>query len=297
MKNLDNSSYRKYTGKSEAHKAFNSLRGIIQGIAIDGQVNQKEIVELERWCEKHEFLAAKNPFNDLITNIQVIISDQEVTEEEIKDMEWMCDKFADGFGYYDAYTSDLQILQGICHGILADGVVQDHEIVELEKWLSENDHLATYYPYDEIFSLISKVLADGKVEESEKQLLMRYFNEFVSLTDQELQEQIAEAVKPIPIGGICTKVSGIRFTDQQFCFTGASSRGSRSQIAALIEKYGGKCVNSVSKQTNYLIVGDDGNPCWAFACYGRKVEKAISLRKEGVPILIIHETDFWREID
>jgi hypothetical protein len=56
-------------------------------------------------------------------------------------------------------------------------------------------------------------------------------------------------------------------------------------------------VNSVSRKTNYLIVGDDGNPCWAFACYGRKVEKAINLRKQGTQIIIVHENDFWREID
>ncbi|GMA55471.1 hypothetical protein GCM10025857_68280 [Alicyclobacillus contaminans] len=45
--------------------------------------------------------------------------------------------------------------------------------------------------------------------------------------------------------------------------------------------------------TDYLVVGDQGNPCWAFSCYGRKVEKAVKLRKQGRRILIIHEVDFW----
>lgn len=297
MKKLDDHSYRIFTGKSEAHKAFNSLKGIIEGIAIDTKVNQKEIDELEWWCDNHEFLAKRNPFNDLITNIQVIISDNVVTEEEIKDMRWLCDKFEDGFEYYDEFTSDLQVLQGICHGILADGIIEDKEVSELENWLSENQHLATYYPYDEITSLITEVLSDGKIDESERTLLKRYFNEFVNLSDIELQEKINEEVKDVRIGGICSKVSDIRFIDHQFCFTGTSARSSRSKIAKLIEEYGGKYVNSVSRKTNYLIVGDDGNPCWAFACYGRKVEKAINLRKEGAQILIVHENDFWREID
>lgn len=296
MKNPDDSSYRFYTGKSEAHKAFNSLRGIIEGIALDTKINQKEIDELDWWCDKHEFLTDRNPFNDLITNIQVIISDNIVTEEEINDMKWLCDKFKDGFEYYDEFTSDLQVLQGICHGILADGIVKDEEITELKNWLSENQHLATYYPYDEITSLITEVLADGKIDEDERILLKRYFNEFVNLSDIELQEKINEEVKDVKIGGICSKVPDIRFIDNQFCFTGTSAKSSRSEIAKLIGEYGGKFVNSVSKKTNYLIVGDDGNPCWAFACYGRKVEKAISLRKEGAQILIVHENDFWREI-
>lgn len=297
MKNLDDSSYRIYTGKSEAHKAFNSLRGIIQGIALDTKINQKEGNELEKWCDKHEFLANRNPFNDLITNIQVIISDNVVTEEEIKDMIWLCDKFENGFEYYDEYTSDLQVLQGICHGILADGIINDKEITELKCWLTQNSHLESYFPYDEISSLISQILADREIDEFEKNLLKKYFTEFVNLNDERLQEQINEDIKNIKIGGICSNVSNIRFLDNQFCFTGTSSRSSRGMIAKLIEEYGGKFINSVSKQTNYLIVGDNGNPCWAFACYGRKVETAVNLRKEGAKIMIVHENDFWREID
>ncbi|NUQ22986.1 MAG: hypothetical protein HUU34_03470 [Saprospiraceae bacterium] len=222
MKKLDESSYRQYTGKSEVHKAFNSLRGIIEGIVLDAKINQKEILELDKWCDNHQFLAVRNPFNDLIKNIQVIISDNEVTEEEINDMKWLCDKFAYGFDYYDDFTSDLQVLQGICHGILADGILKDDEIISLKKWLKDNSHLSTYYPYDEISSLISEVLSDNVIDENERKLLKKYFSEFVKLSDTELQEQIKEEIKNINIGGICSKVSNIVFTDNQFCFTGTS---------------------------------------------------------------------------
>lgn len=47
-----------------------------------------------------------------------------------------------------------------------------------------------------------------------------------------------------------------------------------------------------SKKVNYLVVGGEGNPCWAYACYGRKVEKAVELRRQGHPIVIVHENDF-----
>jgi hypothetical protein len=297
MKKDEDSNYRQFTGKSEAHKAFNSLRGIIDGISLDTKINQKEIDELDKWCDKHEFLAKKNPFNDLITNVQVIISDNIITEEEVEDMKWLCNKFEDGFDFYDKFTSDLQRLQGICHGILADGVVKDDEVIALNDWLNAHNHLSTYYPYDEITSLITEVLEDGIVDKEEKKLLKKYFNEFVNLNDAELQEQINNDVKDVRIGGICAIAPEIKFIDNQFCFTGTSERSSRSEIAKTIEEYGGKYVNSVSKKTNYLIVGDDGNPCWAYACYGRKVEKAIKLRKEGEQIIIVHENDFWDEIE
>ena len=51
------------------------------------------------------------------------------------------------------------------------------------------------------------------------------------------------------------------------------------------------------RKTNYLIVGNAGNPCWAYACYGRKIEEAVALRKEGAQVTIVNETDFWDAVD
>ena len=56
---------------------------------------------------------------------------------------------------------------------------------------------------------------------------------------------------------------------------------------------GGSISKGITKTTDYLIVGDGGNPCWAFACYGRKVEAAVQLRKLGHQISLVHEFDFW----
>ncbi len=46
------------------------------------------------------------------------------------------------------------------------------------------------------------------------------------------------------------------------------------------------------KKVHYVVIGAEGNQCWAYSCYGRKVEKAIKLRKEGVRVVIVHELDF-----
>ena len=289
--------YRIFTGPGEAHKAFNSLQGIIEGISIDEKVNESEIAELERWCEKHEHLSNQNPFYDLITNIQVIISDNEVTIEEIEDMKWLCEKFRDGFTYYDEFTSDLQQLQGICHGILADGKVRDEEINQLISWLDEHSHLSSYYPYDEITSLVTEVVSDGVIDEDERRLLAKYFSEFVTLTDSELQTKITNDTESVQIGGICSIAPELTFGGKKYCFTGRSSRKTRGEIQQAIEKLGGEFSKGVTLDTDYLVVGDDGNPCWAYSCYGRKVEKAISLRKQGKQVVIVHEADFWDEAE
>ena len=46
------------------------------------------------------------------------------------------------------------------------------------------------------------------------------------------------------------------FTDKKFVITGTISFMSRDEIKALIESYGGKAIDSVSKKTDVVIVGD-----------------------------------------
>jgi len=58
-----------------------------------------------------------------------------------------------------------------------------------------------------------------------------------------------------------------------FVFTGTLANRSREEAEALVASHGGKAGSSVSKKTNYVVVGADS---------GSKFEKAKSL---GVPIL------------
>jgi len=69
-----------------------------------------------------------------------------------------------------------------------------------------------------------------------------------------------------------------RFAGKTFVFTGALARRSRDEAAAEVLRHGGKVSGSVSKLTDYVVVGADP---------GSKHDKARSL---GVTIL--HEDDF-----
>jgi hypothetical protein len=293
MEKHDTPAYRQFTTKSEADKALNSLRGILIGINLDGQVNDAELLELGNWCSKHQELVDRNPFKDFMLLISEVINEHADREELIEDLLWRCKQYESENIFYNQATADLQTLQGICHGILADGLINDEEVKSLDKWLEDNEHLASYYPYDELRSLIISVLSDGKIDAQERLRLMAYFNEFVNLTDAELSSKIKLETADVTISGICTVDPNVIFVGKTFCFTGLSKKAKRSEIAQQIISLGGFFSNTITKTTDYLIVGDDGNPCWAFACYGRKVEVAVGLRKQGNQISLIHEYDFW----
>ncbi|RMG67085.1 MAG: NAD-dependent DNA ligase LigA, partial [Calditrichaeota bacterium] len=74
-----------------------------------------------------------------------------------------------------------------------------------------------------------------------------------------------------------------RFAGKTFVFTGTLSRFTRDEAARLVEERGGKVSNSVSRKTDYLVVGADP---------GSKLQKAQQL---GVQIL--NEEEFYRMLE
>lgn len=291
--------YRKFTKPSELHKAVNTLRGIVAGITTDYKISDDEVNELSHWCLQHADLIDRHPFSELIPMIQSAYQDGILEESEANDIVWLCNNFVSDSDYYNLVTSGLQFLGGLIHGILADGVITDSEIRTLKSWIASNDYLSGSYPFDEIESLLLSILMDGKIADDERKMLTAFLSNFIDLTrSYNLSLHDLEALKEkYSIGGICSVCQEIRFKGNLFCFTGQSARATRSEIAAIISHQGGEFKNNITNSTRYLIVGNDGNPCWAYSCYGRKIEDAVNRRKTGQQLSIVNEIDFWDIID
>ena len=291
--------YRQFTKPAELHKAINTLRGLVAGINSDLAVGDKEVTELAHWCELHAHLRDRHPFSEILPVVEHAYEDGVVTEDEAKDILWLCNNFVDDSSYYDMMTSSIQFLAGMLHGLLAEGELSDREITTLKAWIDANDFLAGTYPFDEINSLLHVVLEDKKITADEREKLMAFFGNIIDFTaSYNLSEKdFSQLREKYSIGGICAVCPEIVFEGKLFCFTGESYRAKRAEIAETITRLGGKARSSVSAKTDYLVVGNAGNPCWAYACYGRKIEEAVNLRKEGAGVVIVNETDFWDAVD
>ncbi len=68
-------------------------------------------------------------------------------------------------------------------------------------------------------------------------------------------------------------VKSNKLADKSFVFTGGLANRSREDAGEIVKQHGGKVVSSVSKKTDYVVVGSDP---------GSKYDKAKEL---GVPIL------------
>lgn len=293
--------YRQYMGPAEMHKSLNALDGILTGILADGIVNEQESSELQNWYALHEPLIDRQPFKELLPAIRLAFEEDVLDIEEAEGIRWLCERYLDKRQdalYFDGATSAIQQLEGMLHGFIADGKLTDEELAALGRWLAENEQLAGIYPYDEIYSLLVAAQSDGVVTQDERNMLTAFFSTFVDLRESyNLSEgEMQRLQKEYSVGGICAVDPQISFEGKVFCFTGEFAHGKKAFMQHTAEERGAEVSSSVAKRVDYLIVGAEGNDCWAYSCYGRKVEKAVELRKNGHHILIVHENDYWDQL-
>ena len=288
--NPEHTPYFHLTKKSRLDKSVNSLVGLIEGIGIDGKINSSELGLLSLWLDENTDLKDRHPFNELTPVVAEAIKDGVLTEDEREDIHWLCERLRSN-EYHNQVTADLQRLHAIFAGIAADGIIAEEELRGLSDWLNEHGHLKTCWPYDEIDSLATSVLADKKIDDAEHDMLFRFFTEFIALADDRTITNPLLSLDTSLVA-VCSSCPEITFQGSKFCFTGASNNYKRSDLMQMVMVLGGEPVKYVTDDLDYLIVGADGNPCWAFACYGRKIEKAVDLRKSGSRLMIIHELDF-----
>ena len=75
-------------------------------------------------------------------------------------------------------------------------------------------------------------------------------------------------------------------------FTGKLKTMSRGQASQKVINCGGHCKNSVTKSTNYVVIGEDNVTSFTELFSSTKMHKAEELINKGYPINIIGERDF-----
>lgn len=284
--------YSRFTRRSVLEKSINSLLGLLEGIAIDGVVTPGEVSTLSIWLDEHSDVANRHPYTELIPAVAEAVSDGRLDPEEREDLIWLCRRLR-STEFFDSLTADLQRLHAVVGGIAADGLITVEELRGLSDWLADHEHLKSCWPYDEIETLTTKALGDGKVDPEEHALLMGFFADFFAILDERtvVAPPLLERHAPT-ISALCAVTPNITFENSRFCFTGVSGKYSRKEFEGIVAKLGGEASATVNAKINYLVIGAEGNPCWAYACYGRKVERAVELRKQGFRIVLVHENDF-----
>ena len=229
------SKFLQITRPQRIDKAVHHLQGLLNGVSIDDELNAKEILELKNWSDSYKTLINRHPFNEFIPKLNDILSDRIVDPDEIDELLWLCKNLSAESIYYDEVTNIIQTLHGILHGIMADDHISLDEANKLSEWIDDNQSLKGTYPYDELESLLLKVLKDGVIDEKEQTEMQDFFNDFFEVSFAKSVRKEGERInnglpKETTVAGVCSTCPEITFFDQVFSFTGRLTKGSRKEI-------------------------------------------------------------------
>lgn len=252
---------------------INNLAGIIEGITADQIINEKEVRRLQQWLDENQVNKSYMLFNKIINEISLILEDNVIDLYEQMKLKNIVQAIRSSKLYNDT-TLGLQLLEGIVEGISCDDVINEDEIINLQKWLSEHDYLKGVYPFDKIYCMVEKVLADGKLSEEEKEELAIAFRELYNPVSSHAEEGMQ-----------------IELTGKTFCLSGEFACASKSEVSKKLVEKGAIEKSGVSSKLDYLFVGGSGSAAWKFGKIGGKIAKAMELQEKGCKIQIIGEDE------
>lgn len=189
-----------------------------------------------------------------------------------------------------AFKNDLNrsigALVGIAQGLICDQNLNDSEVNFLHQWLKSNENAALTWPGEILYTRINEVLADGIITSDERSYLLETLQQLIggSLETLASTEHVCELM--------FDRDTEVLFEGRQFCLTGNFVFAPRSTCTEAIERRGGFVTSSVSKKTQFVVVGSLGSPEWKHGSFGTKVTQAMALKREGTKIALIEE-DSW----
>jgi NAD-dependent DNA ligase len=183
----------------------------------------------------------------------------------------------------------IDTLIGISKGLLADGKVDQSEAKFLYTWLIQSRQATENPVIINLFSKIEAMLEDGLLDSDESAELFSILHKITGETSES--GEVAKTTSlPVDKPG-----PAITFEGNNFLFTGTCVYGTRKECQVAVEQLGGINAKSVTKNLNYLVLGTYVTDSWVHESYGRKIEKAMQYRGQGIPITIITEEHWINE--
>lgn len=173
-------------------------------------------------------------------------------------------------------------LIGLCHGLLADGTIDQGESQFLLRWVESNRVVTANPLVNAIYQRLTDMLHDNKLDDDEQKELVESIVAFVGgapMPDGVNYATTLPITRPEP---------GIALPGARFCFTGTFAFGTRSECEAAVIAHGASA-GGLTIATDYLVIGVYATDSWAHSSYGRKIEKAVEMRNSGHPIAIVGE--------
>lgn len=279
-----------FSFSKEKQRALYGLRGILSGVVADQKLNEKEFLFLDAWLQSQQFLAGDGEVLQLLARVGEILEDGQINPEKLQQMRELINTFVARTEQENPGNSDqVNELMGFLTGIASDGVLNDSEVAALNSWLDSHNSVRLIWPASVIIDRLNVILDDGVISEEERsdllQTLQRITSSAVNLTgiNYEASTEVWE-----------DEVDTVEVEGKVFCLTGDFVSGDRSAVETMLRLKGAQLSPNVNKSVDYLVIGTLASRDWLYTSHGRKIEKALLLKRENVDVKVITERTLLR---
>jgi NAD-dependent DNA ligase len=178
-------------------------------------------------------------------------------------------------------------LIGLSKGILADGVVNEHEANNLASWCYAHRHIASEWPISEAVQIFNSNYGQKPTQ----QWLNELAGFLQTLASMPNPEENTPSTLPLS-----RPVPNVIIPGRTFLFTGKFQFGTRTMCQLAVEERGGRCAETVNKSVDFLVIGDLASRDWAHSAFGRKILRAVELSRT-TQIKLIDEATFASAVD
>ena len=182
---------------------------------------------------------------------------------------------------------EILSLIGIINGIVCDGELAETEIIYLKNWLLEHDAARNSWPGSAVLRCVDEVLEDGVITFEEKNRLLQVLkdlsgNDFVG----------SGSTLPEAVGEIYHNPEVI-FPQKVFVLTGTFLFGTQPVCERVTLARGGLVESSITRRTNYIVVGARSSSEWLAENFGRKIQRAMELNDSGKAQIQFITEEHW----
>lgn len=181
----------------------------------------------------------------------------------------------------------LAELVGVVHGIVADGRVSEEEASRLARWTEENGDVAARWPANLLALRLRRILEDGRVDTAERRTLEALLGSLASSAAWICGTLATDLPVDIPEPQVV-------FESRSFVFAGDMAFGPLRACEREVSDLGGTCERTVSRRTDYLVLGALSAADWSQDGFGEQVDAVVRLRARGARIAIISE-EHWAQ--
>lgn len=265
----------------EKKKAMHGLKGILTGIVADKRLNELEFLFLDTWLKSQQYLNEDKDVLNILRQVGDILEDGQISRAELDQMQQRIAAIASERETMADSVGRMDELIGFITGVASDGVLNDDEIIALSDWLLQNSAIQDIWPATLISDRLAVILDAGTIEEKQRADLLAVINRITG-EGQVVQYQASTEMWE-------DRIEALEFAGATFCLTGEFVSGDRDAVDALLKRLGANTSSSVHRGVDYLVIGTLAGRDWLYTSHGRKIEKALLLKREGDPITVITE--------